>query len=47
MLGNKLDETEISTRFGFELKTIDKTYTMFTSSKEEALVWEQVINSII
>lgn len=47
MFGSRAEQSEISTRFSFELKTTDKTYTMFTSTKEEALEWEKIINIII
>ena len=48
VLNNHHDDYQhISTRFGFELKTVDKTYTFFTCTKEEALVWQRVIDLII
>jgi hypothetical protein len=41
MVGNKAAEQgeNITTEHGFTLKTADKTYTLFTSTKGEALIW--------
>ena len=45
----KADEErkEITTEHGFTLKTTFKTYTLFTSTKEEAKMWVRVLGLIV
>ena len=40
------NDEDISTEHGFSLKTEAKTYTLFTSSKEEAETWVRVLSLI-
>lgn len=40
------NQDEISMQFGFSLKTDTKTYTLFTSSPEEAELWVRVLSII-
>ena len=49
MMGSKTKskEEEFSMDFGFELKSEDKTYTLFTWTREEAEIWVRIINVIV
>ena len=41
--GNNKNDEEISTEHGFELKTQNKTFTLFTFNQEEAETWVRVL----
>ena len=41
------ERQEITNEHGFSLKTTFKTYTLFTGTKEEALMWVRVLKLIV
>ena len=44
---NKSIDEEITTEHGFELKTQNKTFTLFTFNMEEAETWVRVLSLVV